>query len=383
MFDLFNKPYLKVLFALILLFIVYNFISQGIWESYTRIGIDFDAYYHWEKYIGVYPPFWWIFMAPWRLLSYPVAKNLWITFNLLLLFLLSWNIYQWIKKEQNWAKHLTVWLIGLIIICVLYFYPLIVTLQTGQVNLLLLFLVSLSFWFYRKQSKLTTAILLGLAISLKPLPGLMLLYWFLKKEYRIVGYTVLTILILWLITIPIFGIQYQTQYFTGTFQFSESLFQNSQQLNNTSLYAFWNETGRTFLNNLWFGKLAYLISFAVLLIFWFITVYRNKSVTIFDYAWAISTPPLLFYYTEMHHFILSLMFYLVTIGYWFKISSPIVKTGIIISWILVNLGFQIGDVTTFSQTCYLYRYLSLFGILIGWIAGLIILNQKQKLTNEN
>ena len=84
------------------------------------------------------------------------------------------------------------------------------------------------------------------------------------------------------------------------------------------------------------------------------------------------------YYVEMHHFILSLLMYLVGIGIWFKIKNPIAKIGLVVSWVLINLGFQIGDVTNIGQTSYLYRYLSLFGVLIGWLAVLLILYQKDK-----
>jgi hypothetical protein len=377
MLDLLNKPYLKVLFALILLFIAYNFVMQGVWESFSRIGIDFDAYYHWEKYIGVYPPFWWIFMAPWRLVSYPIAKNLWVSFNLILLFLLSWFSLQWIKKQLQLDNSLLFWLIGVISITIYYFYPLIVTLQTGQVNLLLLFLLGLSYWFYAKDNKTIAAIVLGITISLKPLPGLVLIYWLLKKEYRVAGISLITMVALWLIAIPIFGYQNQIEYFRATNQFTQSLYTNPQQLNNTSFYAFWTETGSLILQNIFIGKILYYLTIISLGILWVITIIRNRQVTPLEYAWTVATPPILIYYTEMHHFILSLLLYLVAIGIWFRIKNPIAKVGLVISWILVNLGFQLGDVTTLTQSSYLYRYLSLFGILIGWIAGLIILNQKK------
>lgn len=371
--EIFNRPLYKILFVLILIAIGLNFFWSGIWESYSRIGIDFDAYYHWENYIGVYPPFWWIFMAPWRLVSYPIAKNIWVSLNLILLFLLTWFSLQWIKKQVQVEKPILFWLTGILLITIYYFYPLIVTLQTGQVNLLLLFLLGLSYWCYLKDKKLITAILLGITISLKPLPGLVLIYWLLKKEYRVAGIALVTILVLWLIAIPIFGFQNQIQYFRSTAQFTQSLYTNPQQLNNTSFYAFWSETGDKVLQNIGLGKILFYITIGLLGILWLITIIRNRQITPLEYAWTVATPPLLIHYTEMHHFILSLLLYLVAIGIWVKIKNPVAKSGLVISWILVNLGFQLGDVTTIGQSSYLYRYLSLFGILIGWIAGLIML----------
>lgn len=224
-----------------------------------------------------------------------------------------------------------------------------------------------------KDKKLITAILLGITISLKPLPGLVLIYWLLKKEYRVAGIALVTILVLWLIAIPIFGFQNQIQYFRSTAQFTQSLYTNPQQLNNTSFYAFWSETGDKVLQNIGLGKILFYITIGLLGILWLITIIRNRQITPLEYAWTVATPPLLIHYTEMHHFILSLLLYLVAIGIWVKIKNPVAKSGLVISWILVNLGFQLGDVTTIGQSSYLYRYLSLFGILIGWIAGLIML----------
>lgn len=384
--EIFNRPIIKGSFLIVLIAIGLNFGYAGIWESFSRIGIDFDAYYYWDKYlgkdsekqIGIYPPSWWLVMLPFRILPYPLAKNLWVLLNLLTVFAIFGGTILWIKQEHLWDKALYFWLNGFLLIGILYFYPLIVTLQTGQVNLLLLFLLILSFWYYLQNKKTVAAILLGIAMAMKALPIIVLLYWLLKKEYKITLIAIGTVFIFWLFTIPIFGLHKQALYFTSLMQVTQSPYAHWQQLNNTSLYAFWSQTEQYILQNpVGLGKILFSISIILLLSVWVYTVSRtqqqNRCRLTLEYAWSVGTLPLLLNFTEMHHFILSLLIYLVAIGLWFRIKNPMAKIGLVISWILVNLGFQIGDVTTLSQSSYLYRYLSLFGILIGWISGLLIL----------
>lgn len=377
MMELLHKSYIKILFFLVLISIVLNFFYHGIWESFTRTGIDFDAYYHRKVDICIYPPFWWIFMLPWRIFTYTIAKNLWVTFNLCLLFIFYFGIYYLSIRNQFWNKNLQFWLTSILSVIVMYFSPLIVTLQTGQANLLLLFLLCLSLWFFLKEKRVISPILLGISISMKPLPILSLFYWLLKKEYKIFIISVFTILVLLLISIPILGLANFSFYFVASKKFTNFLYTNWQLMNNTSFYAFWCETGQKIFRNLPLGKLLFYITVSLILIAWILVVQRRKEndarVIIFEYMWTLSLSPLLMYFTEHHHFLLSLPFYLFTVIFWFHIRSTIAKICIIISWAIVNFGYQIIDVSLLPHSNYILRYLSLFGVFLGWICGLFIL----------
>lgn len=377
MLELLHKSYIKILFFLVLISVILNFLYHGICESFVRIGIDFDAYYHRKLDICIYPPFWWIFMLPWRIFPYTVAKNLWVTFNLCLLSLFYFGIYYMIIRNQFWNKNLQFWLTVFLSIIVIYFSPLIVTLQTGQANLLLLFLLCLSLWFFLKEKKTISSFLLGLSISMKPLPMILLFYWLLKREYKIFIISLLAILALLLISIFILGLSNCSIYFISSAKFTNFLYTNWQLMNNTSFYAFWCEIGQKTFHNIPLGKLLFYITIGLIMIAWIIVIQRRKEnkvpLIIFEYVWTLSFSPLLMYFTEHHHFLLSLPFYLFTVAFWFYIRSTMAKICIIMSWVLVNLGYQITDVSLLPQFSYILRYLSLFGVFIGWISGLFIL----------
>ncbi|MFB3895816.1 MAG: glycosyltransferase family 87 protein [bacterium] len=393
---IFNRPLYKVLFGFVVLAVCLNFAVAGIWESFARIGIDFDAYYHWnqylgtnsEKQVGIYPPSWWLFMIPFRLLSYSAAKTVWIILNLVCVLAIVWGGFYRIKRTRVWPSSGYYWLFGLLLISILYFYPLIVTLQTGQVNLILLFLLGLSFWYYLAQKYAIAGVLLGIATAMKAFPVLVIGYWLLKKEYKLVGIAISTVLLLWLLTIPIFGIQKQVLYFQSLFQIAQSSYANGLQSNNTSLYAFWSQTGnRLFPTIPQFGKTFFGLNILILLVAWIYTVYRTGLMPeprfrlTLEYVWSVGTLPILLSFTEIHHFILLLLVYLVVVGFWFQIANQPAKLGLVVSWILVNLGYQICTVTVLPQSSYLYHYLSLFGILIGWVSVLIILFPKKHIAN--
>ncbi|MCX7918366.1 MAG: DUF2029 domain-containing protein [bacterium] len=367
---------------------------QGVWESYSRIGIDFQYYYEFEKNIGrsdiwfVYPPFFWLLMIPWRLIPYPVAKNIWVSLNLIVLIFISWFSFQWIHSskggqqsvdngQRRYGYNGTLYTAGFVFICIYYFYPLIVTLQTGQVNLMLLAILLVCLWLYIIGKKTVAAILLGIAVAIKWLPALLLVYFLLKKEKKFVVISTITIIILWLLPLPIFGLEKISRYFTATQHLATRVFSDYLFLNNTSLLAFWCDTSTRLSLPIWFGQGFYYSSIFIIISIWLYMTWQRRSHRetgrlIFEFVWTIATATFLLPFIELHHFTLTLPLYLVGLTLSVVNRSYIAFSILIISWILVNLGFQLGDVTTIGQSSYLYRYLSLFGVLIGWVAGLII-----------
>jgi alpha-1,2-mannosyltransferase len=82
-------------------------------------------------------------------------------------------------------------------IYVFNFQPFYLTLSLGQVNLILLFLICLFWYFYSRDSKdWMTAIPLSLAIALKTYPVLFLIYFLIKRQYRLLSWTSLYLVVL-------------------------------------------------------------------------------------------------------------------------------------------------------------------------------------------
>jgi alpha-1,2-mannosyltransferase len=83
------------------------------------------------------------------------------------------------------------------------FYPIISTLHNGQVNLIILALLVLT-WFLLKDKKhpALVALPLALAIILKLYPAVFLLYFLIKKQYKALFWTLGFLLVAVLVTYP-------------------------------------------------------------------------------------------------------------------------------------------------------------------------------------
>lgn len=123
----------------------------------------------------IYPPAALFFVAPLGWVSYGVAR---VFFDGASIAALAWMLVDLGRR----FKISTLWLaIGLISL------PVIACLQRGQVDILILFCIFLS---YRYLGSGWAGVPLALAISIKIFPGAILLWWLLEKRFRDVAVTV-------------------------------------------------------------------------------------------------------------------------------------------------------------------------------------------------
>jgi hypothetical protein len=91
------------------------------------------------------------------------------------------------------------WVLALVIL--LSFRPILSDLHHGNNNLLILFLIVGSLWYWRKGHDAAGGMLLALAIAFKITPGLFLFYFMIKRSWKMVGAT-LAGLVLNILVIP-------------------------------------------------------------------------------------------------------------------------------------------------------------------------------------
>lgn len=160
-----------------------------------------------------YPAIQYFFMIPLALLPYEGAWKLWFFLNLLflansilLLVLTFFNNYN--DKIQS----LTVlFLLGFF----LFFSPVIDCLALGQVNLFLLFIMSLCIYLYTRLKddlKHMAGIPLGLAIALKVLPAPTALYFLWKKDWKTLSAIAASFFIFTVLPWFVFGFHLLTDY---------------------------------------------------------------------------------------------------------------------------------------------------------------------------
>lgn len=186
--------------------------------------IDFNYYYQSIQFIlkGIspynnhefvlnYPPsallFFWVF----GVMPFEVSKRIW---SLLSFFSLGLSVFVLIKSLGRKTTISTILLIfGLVVLS----FPVKFTLGMGQVNIFILTLLSLNFFFYKQFNPIKAGIALGLAVGIKITPIFLLLFFWRKKEHKIVVATLMTYLFLSVLAMIFFGYDLTIDYYTRVF----------------------------------------------------------------------------------------------------------------------------------------------------------------------
>lgn len=200
----------KVGASLVLLLLLVGFVGFG-WQAlrplfFNSDPYDFNSYYlsAWATQHGMnaydfstlqslaaemhvpkvtdyrYPPFYTLLLLPLSFVPYPVAAILWRVLNLALILLAVWLIVKTLSLRLD-ARNALV--IGLI---VFNFDPLVYNLAIGQINLVILILLTGAAFAWTRQRHGLGGVLLALAASIKVAPAVFLLYFLWKKGFRFV-----------------------------------------------------------------------------------------------------------------------------------------------------------------------------------------------------
>lgn len=135
----------------------------------------------------IYPPLLAILFLPLTALSLGQAAQVWFLFNLALygltLAILVKSTGLDILKEK----------IAPLILLAFLFAPVLFTLYKGQINIVILFLLALTYWFYQRGNLAWVGVSLACATMIKVVPGLLILYFLWKREYTLASATTIAI----------------------------------------------------------------------------------------------------------------------------------------------------------------------------------------------
>ncbi len=136
----------------------------------------------------IYPPLAALLFLPLGFLSYGTAK---IVFSALILVGLIGLCLLFAKKRNDGLSTP-----GEAFLFVTCSFPLLSTFERGQIDLVIVLLTWLSFHFYRSQKLMQSALLLGLAICIKIFPAIVIIYYLIKRQFRVAAYAIASTLIL-------------------------------------------------------------------------------------------------------------------------------------------------------------------------------------------
>jgi hypothetical protein len=198
---------------------------------------------------NTWPPFFSFFCVPLALsqkfLGLPVTKELWYFFNfmafILAMQMISLLLY---KKKPSFLPGNDRFDFTSDLVFVPFFLILpgfIKNFFMLQINMFVLFLVIAGFFFYTRERNWVAGLFFGLAASIKAFPGLFLIYFLLRKQWRVSG-----AILLWAI-----GFTVSPVLFYGIERFSNLMIEwmsisffkpfivGYHSYLNQSLYAFW------------------------------------------------------------------------------------------------------------------------------------------------
>ena len=156
----------------------------------------------------IYPPFASLLFLPFGALPYVQAKLYYSIFILIILWSL---LFELVRQSQFTIK-------GETLLFVMASFPVLASFERGQIDILICYLATLSFLIYQRQhSKALSGFLLALACGIKIFPGVILLYFILKKEFKLVTYTLGFVGVLVLAPIAYFGTPVYTHYLQEIF----------------------------------------------------------------------------------------------------------------------------------------------------------------------
>ena len=372
----------------------YYFYSTIVREGHNPF--DLDVVRRFEKSLNIaympsspnYPPFYYaILMRPFTYLQYPHAKILWLILNQLFL-LASLILCMRVIKEK-----LNILVFATILYLALNFYPLLVGLYIGQSNVLILFFISCAFYLFKKGHDFFGGISLALAICTKPQMGLLLLFFILKKEYKIVFSAIVA-------SAAFLGISF---FFTAAGHwpdFMQYIYRLRGDASNLAWVANQSLTGlfyRLFNISIKEGVptlpvyyspitgriLSFLSSAAVLLVgvfFWKQKTPRNTDKINLEFSLAIVTCLLLSPLTEEHHFVWLLMVFIFMMPALLDGKVNFLATCVLaISYVLIGYRFYLGRFAIFNKGIMtLFHSIKLYALILLWVIVIYSLYKELK-----
>jgi len=160
--------------------------------------------------------------------------------NTVLTFACLYLIYYLLELKKEKAKITVLFLFALLFNNI----PLFLTINYGQLNILVFFFILTSLAFDKKNKQFISSAFLVLAVLMKMYPALFMIYYAFKKRFKYIFYSIIYLIIIFSISSLFFGINYWTEFFKMSIQSflygvkPVFFFDFNTYINNNSLNAF-------------------------------------------------------------------------------------------------------------------------------------------------
>jgi hypothetical protein len=185
-----------------------NFYNAESYYSVAERYLVFDNEYA-EEVLDpafVYPPPAMFIFAPIGCFDIQTAVVLWYIAQILFVMLCIYTAWKMFVKEEG--------LVGLLLVAVMVviFSPSFITIKFAQLNFMMLLM---ALFALQDRERPRAGIWLALGIITKPIIAILLLYFFLKGQWKTIILTILVLFVLSILTIMIYGLDNFAPYFTS------------------------------------------------------------------------------------------------------------------------------------------------------------------------
>ncbi|RJP33723.1 MAG: DUF2029 domain-containing protein [Candidatus Omnitrophota bacterium] len=166
-----------------------------------------------------HPPTMGVLFLPLAMFPYPTAKTIWLVSQFGCLFL-SIRMF-----DRAGGKRSSIWRVGFITVILQAWYPVFIDVSNGQVNCMVLFLLTGCWLALRSRRSWTAGVLLGLSLLVKQIAWPVLILFLFKKDLRACLATTLTIFFGYIIAGVMVGFGRLYSYFTTILPAIANLYQ--------------------------------------------------------------------------------------------------------------------------------------------------------------
>ncbi len=162
----------------------------------------------------LYPPTSLPFLFPLSRMSYQVVKWLFLAGNHLLVLLAAWlMLFKLLPPQESQESRGILLIFG--IVYIFLYYPIVSTIENGQVDLFVLVMLLLAWWAHNEDAHpALVAIPLAVAISIKLYPGLLLGLFLVKRRFDIIAWCVGTVALIAAVTLVVLPVHLWADWIT-------------------------------------------------------------------------------------------------------------------------------------------------------------------------
>ena len=343
---------LNLMEALIRLFTTVAPDFQVLWLASKDLLTLNNPYLNTIIFTGVgYPPNSLLFYLPLTVFNYLVAQNIFTVLSILALLFCIYISFKILKIRNNL-------LMFFVVILSLLSFPTKFTLGMGQNNFIALALLLFSYLLCKERKLQYAGIFLGLVISLKTIFVYFLLFYILKKQWKVITYAFLILLLSTLFVYLIRGNLDLYKFYLTDILPPLFRFENREIYMNQGLSGF---ISRLF-EDINIRKLLTSVISIILVLYNCLVIFKNKNVDLV-FSLTIITLLLIDSLAWQHHFVWSLFPFIVLVKY---SKNILIRLLIFMACILISLNLPSSN---------LLRDNVFMGTLILYIINLKLLNK--------